>query len=92
VCAAATWGEEGNDRLARVKVENTGKTLALMTRLRILRGKGGPEVLPVFWEDNYFALLPGETRNVTVKIRKSDGNNEPLALAVDGYNVTPYEQ
>jgi exo-1,4-beta-D-glucosaminidase len=92
VRAAASWGEEGNDRLARVKVENTGKTLALMTRLRILRGKGGPEVLPVFWEDNYFALLPGETRNVTVKIRKSDGNNEPLALAVDGYNVTPYEQ
>ena len=23
---------------------------------------GGEEVLPVFWEDNYFSMLPGEER------------------------------
>jgi exo-1,4-beta-D-glucosaminidase len=26
----------------------------------------GDEILPVFWEDNYFELLPGETREIRV--------------------------
>ena len=35
-------------------------------RLKLTDGAGGEEVLPVFWEDNYFALLPGEKRELTV--------------------------
>ena len=28
-------------------------------------GEADNEILPVLWQDNYFALLPGETRQVT---------------------------
>jgi exo-1,4-beta-D-glucosaminidase len=50
---------------ARIRVQNTGAALAFQVRLK-LTGPGGEEILPVFWEDNYFALLPGETREVFV--------------------------
>ncbi|MGH9677092.1 MAG: glycoside hydrolase family 2 protein [Candidatus Acidiferrum sp.] len=44
-------------------------------------------MLPVFWDDNYISLLPGEKREVTVHVRKRDlGSAKPL-LAVDGFNV-----
>ncbi len=92
VRASATWGEEGSDRVAHVQVENAGNSLALMTRLRILRGKDGAEILPVFWDDNYFALLPGEKREMAVKVRKSDAREAHLTLAVDGFNVQASEQ
>jgi hypothetical protein len=33
-----------------------------MVHLKITRGEGGEEVVPIYWEDNYFSLLPGEQR------------------------------
>jgi exo-1,4-beta-D-glucosaminidase len=49
-----------------VTVENTGRALAFMVRLKAVEQAGGEEVLPVVWEDNYFPLMPGEKREVTV--------------------------
>ncbi len=47
-----------------VTVMNPGRTLAFGVHLK-LANPSGEEILPVLWEDNYFALLPGETRQVT---------------------------
>ncbi len=54
------------DGRARVRVENTGKSLAFQVRLLLTDGEDGPELLPVFWDDNYIALLPGESRELVV--------------------------
>jgi exo-1,4-beta-D-glucosaminidase len=51
---------------ARVTVTNTGKALAFQVRLKAIDPKTRDEILPVFWEDNYFELLPGETREIRV--------------------------
>ncbi len=79
----------GNETAARVKLENLGTSLAFLVRMRILKGKDGPEVLPVFWEDNYLALLPGEKRELSVKVRNSDLGGARPVLAIDGFNVFP---
>jgi exo-1,4-beta-D-glucosaminidase len=50
----------------RVMVTNTGKALAFQVHLKATRGRGGPEVLPAYWDDNYFELLPGEKREIAV--------------------------
>lgn len=81
--------DAGNDTTARVSVENTGSGLAFLVRLRLLKGHDGPEILPVFWDDNYLCLLPGEKREVTVHVRKSDLGSAQPVLAVDGFNVAP---
>jgi exo-1,4-beta-D-glucosaminidase len=80
---------EKDDVAAFVTVENPGKGLAFAVRLRLLKGKDGGEILPAFWDDNYFALLPGEKRTVTVKVRKTDLPGVKPVVAVDGFNVTP---
>jgi Ig-like domain-containing protein len=58
-------------------------------RLRLLKDKDGAEVLPVFFDDNYISLLPGEKREITAHVRKSDLGAAKPVLAVDGFNVTP---
>jgi exo-1,4-beta-D-glucosaminidase len=84
--------ETREEEESRVTLTNSGSTIAFLVRLRLLKGKDGPEILPVFWEDNYFSLLPGEKREVVVRVRKSDlGNAKPI-LAIDGYNVLPVVQ
>jgi exo-1,4-beta-D-glucosaminidase len=51
---------------ARVRVSNAGPVLAFQVRLKLTEGPEAHEPTPVFWDDNYFALLPGESREVAV--------------------------
>jgi exo-1,4-beta-D-glucosaminidase len=78
-----------HDAAFRVSVENTGKSVAFLTRLRLVKGKEQAEILPVFWEDNYISLLPGEKREVTVSVRKTDLAGAEPTLLVDGFNLAP---
>jgi hypothetical protein len=45
----------------------------------------------VFWDDNYFALLPGEKRQLNVEFSERDLNNEKPVFAIDGWNVKKAE-
>jgi len=69
-------------RAAVVRVRNEGRALAFQVRLKLMRG--GDEVLPVIWEDNYFALLPGETREVRVSYPEGDAAAAVEAQAWNG--------
>ena len=82
-----TWIE--NKGRAGVKLKNTSDTLAFFLGLSLLKGKEGEEILPAFWSDNYFSLLPGEEKTVRVKFdEKTAGENHPYLL-VEGWNVYP---
>ena len=37
-------------------------------RLKLDKGKGGEEILPALWQDNYISLPPGETRKSPLRI------------------------
>ena len=89
VKASMEYSDAGAEPTAHVTVENTGSGLAFLVRLRLLKGKDGAEILPVFWDDNYISLLPGEKREVTVHVRKHDLGEAKPVLAVDGFNLAP---
>jgi exo-1,4-beta-D-glucosaminidase len=76
-----------HDASFRIVLENSGKAIAFLTRLRLVRSKDNAEILPVFWSDNYLSLLPGEKREVIVHIRKGDLAGSSPELLVDGFNV-----
>ena len=78
---------EGGEGVARVQVENPASHLALAVRLRLLRGPAGSEVLPILWEDNYFPLFPGETRQVVARYQLRDLAGSQPMVVVDGWNV-----
>jgi len=78
---------KGVDVLSRVRVENPSRQMAFFVHLRIRKGKGGEEVLPVLWEDNYFPLMPGEKAEVTAVCRQSDLQGARPVAEVNGWNV-----
>ena len=73
----------------RVTVRNPEKSLAFMVHLRLTRGKGGDDVVPIFWNDNYVSLLPGESRELTARYDASALEGKEPELEVDGWNVAP---
>jgi exo-1,4-beta-D-glucosaminidase len=75
-----------------VEIENPSASLAFSVNPRIMRHDSKDLILPVFWEDNYFSLLPGEKRIVSVEFNTEDLNGEIPVLKVDGWNITPWEQ
>ena len=85
--ATARGAIKGGQVHARVTVRNPGKAIAFMAHLRVTGGKGGDDITPVFWEDNYFSLLPGESREVSVRFRQSAAGSEEPVIEIDGFNI-----
>jgi exo-1,4-beta-D-glucosaminidase len=83
----STKEEQGSKVGVRVSVRNPSGGLAFMVHLRVSKGKGGADVTPIFWSDNYFSLLPGEQRAVTASYDPVDLDDKAAVLEVDGYNV-----
>jgi exo-1,4-beta-D-glucosaminidase len=73
-------------KIVHVVVNNSSKNLAFMVHLRLTDGAGGADIVPVFWDDNYFSLLPSESRDIALRY----GDISPSAvIAIDGFNVAP---
>ena len=72
---------------ARVTLENPSQALAFFVHLAVRKGKGGEEVLPVLWEDNYVTLLPGESRELEAAYAAKDLGGRAPVVTIDGWNV-----
>ena len=77
----------GEEKLVRVKVTNPTDHIAFFIQLALTKGAGGEEILPVIWSDNYFSLVPGETRELTARLAKRDLAGQPPTLEVGGWNI-----
>jgi exo-1,4-beta-D-glucosaminidase len=82
--AAFTRAAAGTEQ-AHVTVTNPGNTIAFFLRLQIV-GRDGEEALPVFWDDNYITLLPGEKRTISARYRLRDIHGA-ARVVVSGWNV-----
>jgi hypothetical protein len=69
-----------------VSVKNTGKCVAFMLALKFKGKESGQEVLPSLWSDNYFSLLPGESKTVTLNINPED-IQETVQITAKSYNM-----
>jgi hypothetical protein len=76
---------------ARVSLSNKGPETAFFIRLKVLN-HNQEQVLPVFLNDNYITLLPGETKvlDLDYSASKSEGV-EKLKLEAEGWNVQEQE-
>lgn len=78
--------DSADDNAAAVTITNTGRSLAFQVHLKLVDSATGDEVLPVFWDANYFELMPGQTRNVRVSYPRRQVS--PIAIEADAWNVT----
>ena len=93
--ASAQTKATGDESSTIVTIHNPSRTLAFAVRLKVNRAsdhrvnREGPEddeILPVLWQDNYFSLLPGETRQI-IAIYQTDKKHAPPEVEVQGWNV-----
>jgi exo-1,4-beta-D-glucosaminidase len=88
---SAKTERRGRDEVAHVTFANPSPNLAFFVHLKINKGKGGEEVLPILWQDNYIPVLPGEKREISATFGWEGLQGSGLYLSVDGYNVPAME-
>ena len=82
-------------RQAQVTAAATGKSItltnnsdvpAVMLRLS-LKGDDDEQILPVIYSDNYFHLMPGESRTIVVEWKVEDARGCQPMIEITGTNV-----
>jgi len=81
----------GSTHTITVKISNPGPDVALMIHLKMLKNLSNERVLPTFYSDNYFSLLPGESKQVTLEYDSKYIGNESPKLVVEGWNINAFE-
>jgi len=84
--------QENGRYIAVVNIENPGSSLAFSVNPKIVKNNSKDLVLPVFWDDNYFSLLPKEKRILKVEFNAEDLSGEAPVLAIAGWNIKPAEK
>jgi exo-1,4-beta-D-glucosaminidase len=74
----------GEQTKLKATLHNAGETIAFFIELKVSEKISGETILPVFWEDNYVSLLPGETRTIEATF---SAINEQAVLTIDGWNL-----
>jgi len=78
---------ETNGRIeAPVKLKNLSDKIAFFTELT-LKDNNGSAILPVYWEDNYVTLLPGEERDIKGYVNRKDYMDETISLSCIFWNM-----
>jgi exo-1,4-beta-D-glucosaminidase len=79
--------KDGDDLLVVVDLENTSDVIAFFTELRAFDKTTDKTIVPVFWDDNYVSLLPGEKRTITARISASLVDRKNIEMAIEGWNL-----
>jgi len=82
-----TVEKKGDTYVVYIDFKNPSSGLAFAINPEVKRSVSGDLVLPIYWEDNYLSLLPGEKRRVRVEFRKEDLEGEEPLLVIGGWNI-----
>lgn len=79
--------QSGDRTVIRVTLKNPSKSLAFMVHVDLRGATSNKSVLPVFWDDNYVTLLPGEARAIQGYCYTRSLGGEPPKVVVNGWNI-----
>lgn len=68
-------------------LSNSSDLIAFFIEVQIVDRVSNEPVLPVFWNDNYVSLLPGEARTLEGYINAGSRNAGDLTVTVQGQNL-----
>ena len=69
------------------QLTNAGTHILFAARLKLLNQTTGLRVLPVIYSDNYFSLVPGEAKTVTLQFTNNAQSSGALQLMLEGWNT-----
>jgi len=74
-----------------IDLENVSNQLAFNLEIRVLKKLREKSLLPIFLDDNYFSLLPGEKRTVKGYFYEDDLEGDELEIKLNGWKVKAKE-
>ena len=77
---------EAGKKVLEVTLENAPDAIGFFIRLS-LKDMNGELLYPVFWQDNYLSLAPGESRVLRCVIPDTAIQEEQIIITVAGWNV-----
>ncbi|MCK0189606.1 glycoside hydrolase family 2 TIM barrel-domain containing protein [Arenibacter sp. F20364] len=75
--------QDGEQQNIKVELKNNSDHIAFLINLKVVDENTGELILPIFWEDNFINLLPGEERMVCANFEGTSA----AALKVEGWNL-----
>lgn len=75
--------------VVHLTVKNSSDHLAFQVRFGVRKKGQDAEILPVFWDDNYIELMPGESREISARYLPTSDLSDPLELTLAGWNIEP---
>jgi exo-1,4-beta-D-glucosaminidase len=78
--------ENGKLKLA-VEFSNPSSAIAFGLNPKLLSISTKEPILPIFWQDNYFALMPGEKRTIEMHVDASQVTEKNVLFRLDGWNI-----
>lgn len=79
---------EGDEWILDGEVKNESDTPAMMIRLAVKGDKTACMMAPVLYSDNYFSLMPGESKQIHISLAHADTQGEQPTLEITGFNVS----
>ncbi|WP_430809342.1 MULTISPECIES: glycoside hydrolase family 2 protein [unclassified Carboxylicivirga] len=79
--------EDGEFTVFTCQLENASNHIAFFNEAAIVNKQNNRRVVPVFWDDNYVSLMPGETKTLRARVATKDLPAE-LDFWVKGWNKT----
>ncbi len=71
------------------ELHNVSNAPALMVKVKAVRATTGDRILPVFYSENYVALMPGERQTIITELADADTRGETPRIVVEGFNLQP---
>jgi exo-1,4-beta-D-glucosaminidase len=78
---------ETGDKVITCMLENNASKIAFFLELSIKDKATGETIVPVFWDDNYISLMPGEKRTISAKLQKQHIQNKEFTYSIKGLNT-----
>ena len=81
--------EDDNNYFVDITLRNISGQIAFFNQLQFLNSKMSP-IRPSFYTDNFFSLMPGEKKTVTIETAKGK-LKDGAVLALKGWNINKQE-
>ncbi|NDV64123.1 glycosyl hydrolase 2 galactose-binding domain-containing protein [Bacteroides sp. 224] len=81
--------EDADNYFVDIALRNTSNQIAFFNQLQFLNGKKSP-IRPSFYTDNFFSMMPGEKKTVTIETAKGKLKDGAM-LVLKGWNVDSQE-
>ncbi len=72
---------------AKITLKNESGSISLLNKIKVKDGRTGESILPVFLDDSYVSLLPGEERVLNLEVDASFLKGRDVEIHLEGWNT-----